>query len=184
MALAFKIATEDIGIPALLDLEDICDVQRPDERSMMTYIAYWFHAFSHLDRIETAGRRVEKFVEVMQGAWEMQNNYEKRMTELLRQLNEMRRQWEVVQFTGTYADAKDQSTAFSQYKSTSKRAWVTEKAELVSLLGNIKTKLATYRLKDYEPPKHLTPAVLDSKWSELLKAENKRSRQINQKIRE
>lgn len=79
MELAFKIATEDIGIPSLLDVEDVCDVAKPDERSMMTYIAYWFHAFSHLDRIETAGRRVEKFVEVMQGAWEMQHGYEKRM---------------------------------------------------------------------------------------------------------
>ena len=79
MELAFKIATEDIGIPSLLDVEDVCDVAKPDERSLMTYIAYWFHAFSHLDRIETAGRRVEKFVEVMQGAWEMQHGYEKRM---------------------------------------------------------------------------------------------------------
>lgn len=81
-ALAFKIASEEIGIPSLLDVEDVCDVPKPDERSMMTYIAYWFHAFSHLDRIETAGRRVEKFVEVMQSAWEMQHNYEKRMAEV------------------------------------------------------------------------------------------------------
>lgn len=81
-ALAFKIATEEIGIPALLDVEDVCDVKNPDERSLMTYIAYWFHAFSQLERIETAGRRVEKFVEVMQGAWEMQHGFEKRMTEV------------------------------------------------------------------------------------------------------
>ena len=81
-ALAFKLASEEIGIPSLLDVEDVCDVPKPDERSLMTYIAYWFHAFSHLDRIETAGRRVEKFVEVMQSAWDMQHNYEKRMTEV------------------------------------------------------------------------------------------------------
>lgn len=81
-ALAFKIATEEIGIPALLDVEDVCDVAKPDERSLVTYIAYWFHAFSQLERIETAGRRVEKFVEVMQGAWEMQHGYEKRMAEV------------------------------------------------------------------------------------------------------
>jgi hypothetical protein len=81
-ALAFKLANEEIGIPSLLDVEDVCDVPKPDERSLMTYIAYWFHAFSHLDRIETAGRRVEKFVEVMQSAWDMQHNFEKRMTEV------------------------------------------------------------------------------------------------------
>ena len=65
-----------------------------------------------------------------------------------------------------------------------KRTGVKEKADLMSLLGNIKTKLATYRLKDYSPPKELSPATLDLEWSALLKAENARSIKINQKIRE
>ncbi|KAL7269350.1 alpha-actinin [Rhizina undulata] len=183
-ALAFKIATEEIGIPALLDVEDVCDVAKPDERSLMTYIAYWFHAFSQLDRIETAGRRVEKFVEVMQGAWEMQHNFEKRMKELMKQIREVRTQWSTATFTGTYVDAKQQSSQFSTYKRTLKRAWVAEKAELVSLLGNIKTKLSTYRLKDYDPPAGLTLADLDMAWKTLLTSENKRSMQINNKIRD
>lgn len=46
MKLAFDIATNEIGIPDLLDVDDVCDVAKPDERSLMTYIAYWFHAFS------------------------------------------------------------------------------------------------------------------------------------------
>ncbi|KAG0129068.1 calponin homology domain-containing protein [Tuber indicum] len=183
-ALAFKIATEEIGIPALLDVEDVCDVAKPDERSLVTYIAYWFHAFSQLERIETAGRRVEKFVEVMQGAWEMQHGYEKRMAELLRQMHEMKQQWSTATFVGTYFDAKQQSQKFSSYKRTLKRAWVAEKADLVSLLGNIKTKLSTYRLKDYEPPAHLSLANLDLEWKKLLQDENKRSIVINEKIRD
>ncbi|KAI5790255.1 calponin homology domain-containing protein [Geopyxis carbonaria] len=184
MALAFKLASEEIGIPALLDVEDVCDVAKPDERSMMTYIAYWFHAFSQLDRIETAGRRVEKFVEVMQGAWDMQHNYEKRMTELLRQIEEQRQKWTTATFEGTYTDAKQQSLLFAEYKKTLKRAWVAEKSDLVSLLGNIKTKLGTYGLKDYSPPAHLSLANLDNVWTVLLSSENRRSMQINQKIRD
>jgi len=74
-------------------VEDVCDVAKPDERSLVTYIAYWFHAFSQLERIETAGRRVEKFVEVMQGAWEMQHGYEKRMTEVCLLHNSLDRTW-------------------------------------------------------------------------------------------
>jgi hypothetical protein len=30
----------------LLEVEDLCDSARPDERSVMTYIASYFHAFS------------------------------------------------------------------------------------------------------------------------------------------
>ena len=88
MKLAFDIATKEIGIPDLLDVEDVADVARPDERSLMTYMAYWFHAFSQLERVENAGRRVEKFVQSMQGAWDMQSGYEQRMRALLAQISQ------------------------------------------------------------------------------------------------
>ncbi|KAF3907297.1 Alpha-actinin-2 [Orbilia brochopaga] len=183
MALAFKIATEEIGIPALLDVEDVCDVPRPDERSIMTYIAYWFHAFSHLDKIENAGRRVEKFVAHMQGAWDMQHAFEQRMKKLLADIRSMRDSWSSSTFKGTYADAKDALARLTSFKRSSKRSWVSEKAELVSLLGNIKTKLATYKLKDYNPPPHLTLVVLEKEWNLMLVGEKQRSAQINEQIR-
>ena len=45
----------------------------------MTYVAQYFHAFSHLDKVETAGRRVERFAEVSLSVWEMRHSYEGRM---------------------------------------------------------------------------------------------------------
>jgi hypothetical protein len=102
MQMAFDIAAKEVGIPDLLDVEDVCDVAKPDERSLMTYIAYWFHAFSQMERVENAGRRVEKFVQNMQGAWQMQNDFERRMRELLGHITGQRKQWEEATFEGTY----------------------------------------------------------------------------------
>lgn len=80
----------------LLEVEDLCDSTRPDERSVMTYIASYFHAFSTmgmleakqlphrmqlitwLDQAETVSRRVEKFAELMQSVWTSKNDYERR----------------------------------------------------------------------------------------------------------
>src|SRR5690242_9196361 len=98
MQLAFDIASKEIGIPDLLDVEDVCDVAKPDERSLMTYIAYWFHAFSQMERVENAGRRVEKFVQNMHGAWQMQNDFEERMRKLLASISAQRTQWEEAKF--------------------------------------------------------------------------------------
>ncbi|PNS18582.1 hypothetical protein CAC42_5121 [Sphaceloma murrayae] len=184
MQLAFDIASREIGIPDLLDVEDVCDVPRPDERSLMTYIAYWFHAFSQMERVENAGRRVEKFVVNMHGAWEMQNSFEERMRVLLRQIGEQERTWKESRFTGTYKDAKAQGSGFNQYKKSRKREWVAEKSELVSLLGNIKTKLSTYRLRPYEPPRELSLEALDDAWAQLMLAERERSKIINETIRD
>ncbi|RYP48431.1 hypothetical protein DL768_005704 [Monosporascus sp. mg162] len=184
MQLAFDIAHKEIGIPDLLDVEDVCDVAKPDERSLMTYIAYWFHAFSQMEKVENAGRRVEKFFNNMQGAWEMQSAYERRMAALLQQIREQIEQWQQATFEGTYADAKKQSGEFVAYKKGQKREWVAEKSELATLLGNIKTKLGTYRLRPYEPPPELSLETMDKEWTMLTKAEMMRGQLINETIRD
>ncbi|KAK4241674.1 calponin homology domain-containing protein [Achaetomium macrosporum] len=184
MQMAFDIAHKEIGIPKLLDVEDVCDVAKPDERSLMTYIAYWFHAFSQMEKVENAGRRVEKFVNNMRGAWDMQSAYERRMAALLKAIRAQMESWQQAKFEGTYADAKAQAGEFATYKRGLKREWVAEKSELATLLGNIKTKLGTYRLRPYEPPAELRLEVLDMEWSNLTKAEMARGQLINETIRD
>ncbi|KAL1582685.1 hypothetical protein WHR41_08590 [Cladosporium halotolerans] len=184
MQLAFDIASKEIGIPDLLDVEDVCDVAKPDERSLMTYIAYWFHAFSHMEKVENAGRRVEKFVTNMQGAWEMQNNYERRMRALLASIAEKEKQWAEAVFDGTYTNAKEQLAEFTSYKLKDKRTKIAEKSDLAGLLGNIKTKLSTYRLSPYNPPPELSLDALDKAWQSLTQSERERSQVINNTIRD
>lgn len=184
MQLAFDIAHKEIGIPRLLDVEDVCDVAKPDDRSLMTYIAYWFHAFSQMEKVENAGRRVEKFVNNMQGAWEMQSAYERRMRELLKAIHEQIEIWKQSTFEGTYTDAKSQANQFGDYKRGKKRQWVAEKSDLATLLGNIKTKLGTYRLRPYDPPAELSLDTLEKTWAELALNEMTRAQLINETIRE
>lgn len=43
--------------------------------------------------------------------------------------------WSSASFDGTYQFAKAQSIAFNEYKSSTKRDWVTERQDLVSLFG-------------------------------------------------
>ncbi|KAH6911489.1 actinin-like protein [Coprinopsis sp. MPI-PUGE-AT-0042] len=181
--LAFRVAAEELGIPRLLEVEDLCDSHNPDERSVMTYIASYFHAFSTMEQSETESRRVEKFAELMQSVWVIRNDYERRARLLLDSLSEIQKQWEATKFDGSYADAKDQSARFTSYKQTTKRTWVTERQDVITLFGNVQTKLKTYSLAEYVPPKGLAPLDLDFAWQELLQSEAKRSRAINAQIR-
>lgn len=79
--------------------------------------------------------------------------------QLLAALKETQEQWASVKFTGTYADVKEHAANFATYKQTTKRTWVTEKQDLATLLGNIQTKLKTYKLRPYVPPPGLAPSV-------------------------
>ncbi|KZT09244.1 actinin-like protein [Laetiporus sulphureus 93-53] len=182
--LAFQVAADYLGIPQLLEVADLCDTAHPDERSVMTYIASYFHAFSSMDQAETVSRRVEKFAELMHSVWLSRNDYERRVRELLAAMAEIQARWSAVQFTGTYSDAKAHSTSFTSYKQTTKRAWVTEKQDVTTLFGNVQTKLRTYGLREYVPPSGLAIADVDAAWNTLLVSEAKRSRAINAEIRQ
>lgn len=181
--LAFTVAAEHLNIPRLLEVGDLCDVPRPDERSVMTYVAGYFHAFSTMDQAQTVSRRVEKFAELMQSVWLSRNDYERRTRSLLSALESIQDKWDSSRFSGTYADAKQQSAEFTEYKQTLKRAWVAEKQDIQTLFSNIQTKLKTYGLREYTPPRGLAPSDIDAAWKELLGSEAQRSRAINAEIR-
>ncbi|KAG7088189.1 hypothetical protein E1B28_012206 [Marasmius oreades] len=182
--LAFQIAAEHLNIPQLLEIEDLCDSDHPDERSVMTYIACYFHAFSSMDQAETVSRRVEKFAEFMQSVWVSRNDYERRVRLLLTSLSEVQAKWLTSTFSGSYTEAKDISADFTNYKQTTKRTWVTEKQDIATLFGNVQTKLKTYGLREYVPPEGLSLSDLDQTWQNLLASEAKRSRAINAEIRQ
>ncbi|KAH9924294.1 actinin-like protein [Epithele typhae] len=182
--LAFQVAQDHLGIPQLLEVADLCDTQNPDERSVMTYVAGYFHAFSSMEQTETVSRRVEKFAELMQSIWMSRNDYERRVKVLLRSMEDMQEAWDAKIFVGTYADAVQHTASFQTYKQTTKRQWVTEKQDVATLFGNVQTKLKTYGLREYVPPQGLSLFDVDGAWNTLLKAEAARSRAINAEIRQ
>ena len=149
----------------------------------MTYVAQYFHAFSALDKFGVAGRRVGHFGQVMHQAWEMQNDYERRVSELKTAIDKVQQVWSSGSFSG-YPDARRQLIEFETYKATTKREWVTERREIDTLLGNIQTKLKTYNLKPYNPPEGYNVSDVNQYWSTLVEAEAKRKRSITQYIRE
>ncbi|RKO95339.1 hypothetical protein CAUPRSCDRAFT_12956 [Caulochytrium protostelioides] len=119
-------------------------VARPDERSVMTYVAQYFHAFAQQSKTGTAGRRVGALGQVLHQTWEMQNDYAERVAVLLAAVDAVQQQWrQHADFKG-YAEAKQQLTDFeSAYKTSTKRGWVAEKRALETLYSNIQTKLQT-----------------------------------------
>ena len=93
-------------------------------------------------------------------------------------------EWSSSSPQGSYASARSLLSGFNTYKSTQKRQWVQERTDLTALLGNIQTKLKTYNLREWRPRAGLRQRDLDAERAALAQAEVKRSRMINQSIRE
>ena len=177
-------AEKQLGIPRLLDVDDIVNIAKPDERSIMTYVASYFHAFAKKDKYETAGRRIAKFAAIAKSIWDMQNEYEQRCRKLLANVNGQIQNWTGARFDGSYADCIEQNRQFAQFKAGEKRAWYTEKENLHTLLNDIHTKLLTYKMHPYTPPAGLFPEDLEKTWSAFNAAETQRRKDISEKLRQ
>ena len=54
---AFDGAARDLGLAPLLDAEDM-DTARPDEKSVITYVAAYYHTFARMKNEIKGGRRI------------------------------------------------------------------------------------------------------------------------------
>ncbi|KAJ3215408.1 hypothetical protein HDU67_000453 [Dinochytrium kinnereticum] len=181
--LAMDVAEAALGIPKLMEVEDLVDIAKPDERSVITYISQFYHAFSAMDKVGVAGRRVAQLGQILLGAWEMQNDYEKRVQKLLLAIGDVSNGW-ARQTLVSYQDARSQLSEFEKFKVSTKREWIVEKQEIDSLLGNILTKLKTYKLAPYVPPNGLKPQDIEATWEGFLQSEINRKKSLSAYIRE
>ena len=63
MQLAFDVAEQHLGIPQLLDVEDTV-VPKPDERSIITYLSLYYHAFANMGSQAEAADALSRMVDL------------------------------------------------------------------------------------------------------------------------
>jgi len=181
--LAFDVAKEHLDVARLLDAEDIVNVPRPDERSIMTYVAQLYQVFSSLDKVETAGRRIGKFIDFARTIQELTNDYEKRARALKQAFVNKTEELNSAPLGDNYQATRDLIAQFRQYRKTQKREWVGEQEELAALLSAIQAKLKTNRRPPYTPPQGLTTADIEDDLNNLTQTESKRNSKLNAHLR-
>jgi hypothetical protein len=177
--LAFDVAETNLGVPKILDAADIVDTAKPDERSIMTYIAQLYNVFSSMDQQEVAGRKVGNFLNFMNQIQTMSNDYEKRVRALHAEISDKSTQFANSPDLSTYPEVKSALRDFREYRRTKRRQMVQEKDDLATLFTSIQTKLRFQKLPAYEPPAGLLPSDTEEHLGQLSIHETNRRRQLN-----
>jgi len=181
---AFEIAERDLGIAKLLDVSDLVDVARPDEKSVMTYVAQYYRYFSSLDKNEIFGKRISNFLMFQKEIGDLQHDYEERTRILQGEANEKSEEFHQSTVSEDYNATINHITQFREYRKSKRREFIKERDDLASLFNTINFKLISHGLNPYTPPHGLsvddTANVLDN----LAAAEATRRTALYSKLRE
>jgi Calponin homology (CH) domain/EF hand len=182
--LAFDICNEHLDIPKLLDAEDIVNIAKPDERSIMTYVAQMYKVFSAMDNIEAAGNRLGKFINFAKVIADMMHDYETRANALVSAVTAKSEELAAGGVSDEFHACKADIAEFAEYKRTVRREWIAEQSDLESLLGNIQAKLASMNRERYAPPAHITTEAIEGSMEANHQAGTARIQQLNARLRE
>ncbi|XP_076250387.1 spectrin beta chain, non-erythrocytic 5 kst isoform X4 [Rhynchophorus ferrugineus] len=170
---AFNVANNELGIPSLLDAEDV-DTNRPDEKSIMTYVASYYHTFARMKNEEKSGRRIAKIIGQMAQADKMKINYDRLTTDLLNWINAKIVQLEDRKFPNSLEGIQSLLLAFGQYRTQEKPPKYKERSEIEALYFNINTQLKELKQPLFNPADGKLVQDIERAWEVLEKAEHNR----------
>jgi actinin alpha len=165
-----------------LDVEDIVDVPRPDERSVVTYVSEYFHKFAAQDQFEVAGRRIAKAVGLAKTNDELKNNYIEKAQALVDWINNNTNSMKDRNYENTLEDIEKKWEEFRNYKKNIKPQKASEKLDVEATLNSLQAKLRVNNRLPFQPPENLTPTAIDQLWNVMGNEENERSKWIRKEL--
>uniref|UniRef100_A0A671YLR9 Spectrin beta chain n=1 Tax=Sparus aurata TaxID=8175 RepID=A0A671YLR9_SPAAU len=180
---AFNVAEKELGLTKLLDPEDV-NVDQPDEKSIITYVATYYHYFSKMKALAVEGKRIGKvsFVNtctysVLDYAIEADQlieKYETLASELLQWIEQTIVTLNDRQLANSLSGVQNQLQAFNSYRTVEKPPKFTEKGNLEVLLFTIQSKMRANNQKVYMPREGKLISDINKAWERLEKAEHER----------
>jgi hypothetical protein len=172
LALAFKVAKDVWGIEDIIDVEDITDAVRPDEKIIMTYLAMWFKCFAKFLKDEAV-------VNAIKGAIDTRIQHDGWVAAYAAGAAEQQAwmQGHVAKYSNT-AEGKDGhgdttetiKGSMDAFYEAQRTEMPEAKARLADLQVSLSTLLASQRKNGrdlFAPAEGNTPEALDQQWAAL-----------------
>lgn len=179
---AFDLAQKHLGIAKLLDPEDI-DVDRPDEKSIITYVSFIYHTFAKMKNEAVGGKRIGKIVGYLMDIDRTKDAYENDMTNLMAWINKNIRDLSNFEFPNSLDGIKALMLVFcKEYMVLHKPPKCKQKILIVANFYSINMKLNAQGHPNYTPPEGKTVSDLENAWSRLEKVEHERDLALKREL--
>ncbi|GMT09275.1 hypothetical protein PFISCL1PPCAC_572, partial [Pristionchus fissidentatus] len=170
-----------LEIARLLDAEDV-DTQRPDEKSIITYVSLYYHYFAKQKTELTGARRVANIVGKIMSADASEEDYETISSDLLAWIRDAIKALSSRNFPNSLYGIQEQLILFNQFRNADKPPKYKEKGELEALFFTIQTKRKAMSRKAYVPPQGKFMHDIESAWVALERAESERQAALTEEL--
>uniref|UniRef100_H2Y433 Calponin-homology (CH) domain-containing protein n=1 Tax=Ciona savignyi TaxID=51511 RepID=H2Y433_CIOSA len=160
-----------ITLQTLFKENDIVDMVKPDERSIMTYVAAFYHAFSGNDKAETAANRILKVLGVNQENERLMDEYERLASDLLEWIARMKPWLDDRTTDNTMEGVQRKLDDFRDYRAKQKPPKIDEKGHLEAAYNTLQTKLRLSNRPAFMPSEGKLVSDITSAWKGLEGAE-------------
>ncbi|ESO10412.1 hypothetical protein HELRODRAFT_183634 [Helobdella robusta] len=174
---AFIIAEEKLGIKKLLDAEDV-DVSRPDDKSIMTYVASYYHFFSRMKSQMTDSKRINNVLANLMDIKRDEDDYECLVSNLLEWINLKIFKLNNRTFPNSVEGVTKEMNDFTNYRLVEKPP----KFVSMMMMMMMEAKLKSGQKKMYTPPEGKLIRDVESAWLRLERAEHDRELALREEL--
>jgi hypothetical protein len=172
LALAFKVAEERFGIDSIVDVEDILDAQRPDEKVIMTYLSFFFKEFANRMKGEALVKAIHTAIGVTKrhDTWiaEYVSGAQDSKTWMTQKTADLQNVQPGINGFGNTTEAiKDSMGNFHSYKKNDKPGRKGDVAKLEGLLAKLHSSERPNERTLYTPAEGMGPEHVSEQWEVL-----------------
>ena len=163
----FSIANRELGIPLLIDAEDIADVPRPDDRVIIPYVAFLFKVFASYQKTSAYVKSVSRALNLTGklSDWIMQ--YDGQARELKAWITKMSAAFKDAYHGQDLTEIRKKLERFNEYRRGEKPE---KREQLTELSGHLQTLNASCRNNqrpEYMPNAGESISELETDWASL-----------------
>jgi Ca2+-binding EF-hand superfamily protein len=168
--LAFQVAADKLGIARLLDVEDIAENPRPDDKSLIAYLSAFYKLFASQMKDSNSIKCIERAVAITRRHDKLIADYNAGSSDLNGWTGTKTAELEAMPFADNTEGIKNALDDFYSYKSNEKPAKQGKLLEMEGMLGALQSSCKNNDRPVYAPA--IGAADLEGAWEGLEKAEN------------